>query len=132
MAKALRHRHDILSVADKDRCHAMTEHMRVDMGKIMVRGKLAQPCGDAVWDHRLPVVLHKEKISIVPAIPIFQTQFQVPAAILAKKIHCLSRELDKANRTCFGGVLINPPLWGVEQVGINFDLSVLKVYPAPA
>ena len=48
----------------------MPERMGVDVGKVVPHGELAQPRRYAAGNHRLPVVLHKQEIGIVPAVAV--------------------------------------------------------------
>ena len=122
MAQAFRDGDNIFSAVDQDRGHCMPERMRVNVGEVVPLGKFTEPCGDPVRDHRLPVFLDKQESGILPAVAVLDLELHVPAAVLPEQLHCFSGELDKADGSGFGGVLIDPSLCRIKQIGVNINI----------
>lgn len=110
----------------------MPERMRVNVGEVVPLGKCAEPCGDPVRDHRLPVFLDKQESGILPAVAVLDLEFHVPAAVLPEQLHCFGGELDKADGSGFGGVLIDPTLCRVKQIGVNILIVLTEIWYSSA
>ena len=109
----------------------MPEGVGMNVGQIILGTEAIQPRRNAVRVHPGAVVPYKHIGGACPAVSVQLLQSLILRSPLPQDFQGLRRNFYGTDSPGFGGVLVDTPICGVQQIAVNHDNSGIKIHLAP-